>query len=115
MTSAGALFPFPGTIRPPPVIPDDQKYIVFIRDKVLTYTGLRIHNCRASFWDVPEVHAYLKTIGRMGILDDTIDDTKRNGLLPDRLIEQKEELRSELRNRWESLRNAWNRMVCKLD
>jgi hypothetical protein len=91
-----------------PVVPAEQKQVVFIRDRQRVYDGHRTPNFPAILWDVPEVHDYLMSMRKISKVDDAIDVALRQGLLIDKLKDQRNELINESRILWSNLRHRWN-------
>lgn len=90
-----------------PVVPAEQKQVVFIRDRQLVYNGHRIPNFPAILWDVPEVHDYLLAMRKISKVDDAIDVALRQGLLIDKLKDQRNELINEASKIWSNIKHRW--------
>lgn len=91
-----------------PVVPAEQKQVIFIRDKQRISNGNRIPNFPVILWDIPEVHDYLMAMKKIDIIDDEIARAKRQGLLPDKLFAQRNEVIEESRRIWLNIRRIWN-------
>lgn len=91
-----------------PVIPAEQKQVVFIRDRQHVFDGNRIPNFPVILWDIPEVHDYLMAMKKIDIIDNAIVDALRQGLHPDKLFAQRNEVIEESRSIWLNIRRIWN-------